>query len=540
MSQSSNGRPGPLLRIGIPLVILGAAGYFGWVKFVQPIIQEKYKEKALNSSTSLSGKKFKKIIKIAGDPWSGYSTFRNEPRLAEELAKSEIGIDYIDDEKYYDQYERMKALADGEIDIALTTVDAFLQHGAKNKKDGIYPGVILWNIDESNGGDAIFLQKGKSSFDEVKRSDRVCYSTGTPSEHLWDFASLSFSALEDLSTDNGVVAKDCWEKLKQGKVQVAVLWQPFTALAEKEGFPKVFATGGQADDVIIDVLVANRDFVIQERETLQQLASAYFKVIGNYGNDPAAHAQFITADCGADCGGETKLGEAVLSGIDFLNYEENACLWWGQCGTPAKMMERITKTGRLLVAKNKVSASDLPNASNILNDSFLVAIKSRLEEKARLAAEVAGKQTEVRAPKLSVKEKTYSYNAEKAKHDTTADVGTLKLPNIYFGDGKWSLDANGRSIVVGIAEQLKGFPALCVRVYGHTSSSGNAALNKRLSEARAKAIVQVLHEIDSKAFPDSRFDVRGFGSERLVLKNGAEDADASRRTEFRLFNCGDR
>lgn len=541
MADSGTGRPGPALMFGVPLIILGAAGFFGWTKLVKPALEARQEQKTqaeLNKSTSLSGKTRRgKMLKIAGDPWSGYSTFRDEPRLTEELARRDVGLDYQTDEKFFDQNERMKALADGTIDLAVTTVDAFLQHGAKHKKDGLYPGVILWNIDESAGGDAIFLEKGKKSFDDVKPTDKVCFATGTPSEHLWDFASLSFTAIENLKTDNGVVAKDCWEKLKAGKVQVAVLWQPFTAIAEKDGYPKVFATGGQADDVIVDVLVASRNFVINDKATLQALANDYFKVIDGYVKDPDAHAQFITKDCGTDCGGDTKLGRAVLDGIDFLTYEENACLWWGQCGTPNKMLTRLQKTGRLVAAKGKISSAELPDPSTVLNDSFLVAMKAQLDQKAKLAAEVAGQNTPAAGPKLDVKEKTYQYAADTTKNQQAADVGTLRLPNIYFSEGKSEMDANARSVVDGIADRLKSFPALCVRVYGHTNSTGNPEANRRLSQQRAESIVNYLKSTDGLSFPSARFDVRGFGSDRPIMNGAIEDKDQSRRTEFKLFNC---
>ncbi len=541
-SSSSGGRPGPILTVGVPLAILAAGGYFGYTLLVAPALETKKADAAraeLSESTSVSGKKYDKIIKVAGDPWSGYSTFRGEPRLAAALGRSGIGIEYVDDEALYEQGARMQALASGQIDLALTTVDAFLQHGAKAKKDGLYPGVVLWNIDESSGGDAIFLAKDRAGFDSVKPSDKVCYATGTPSEHLWDFASLSFSNLGDrLATDNGVVAGDCWKKLQSGAVQVAVLWQPFTAIAEKEGYPKVFATGGQADDVIVDVLVGNRQYVVREKATLAKLAKAYFDTIDGYLKEPEAHAKFITADCGADCAGNASLGSAVLSGIDFLSFEENMCLWWGQCGTPTKMIERITKTGRLLAAKGKLDASALPTPASILNDSFLVGLRTEREASTKLAAEVAGKETEIKPPTLEAKEKVYAYAAAEAKAKPDADVGTLSLPNIYFPEGRATLDPNAKSVVAGIADRLKSFPALCVRVYGHTSSSGNPDNNRRLSQDRAAAIVNELKAVDAEAFPGARFDARGFGSSVPILKNGAEDLDASRRTEFKLFNCG--
>jgi outer membrane protein OmpA-like peptidoglycan-associated protein len=538
MAGDSKGRPGPALRFGVPLILVVAASYFAYVWLIKPALDEK-KQDDIDKTTSVTGKTYGTMIRVAGDPWSGYSTFRGEPRLAAELGKEDIGITYVDDEKLYDQGERMKALSKGEIDLAVTTIDAFLQHGHKHGKGGVYPGVIVWNIDESNGGDAIFLEKGKKSFDDVKSTDKVCYSAGTPSEHLWDFASLSFAALENLPSDPGVVAKDCWDKLKAGKVQIAVLWQPFTAIAEKQGYPKVFATGGQADDVIIDVVVANRDYLLKHKDTLVKLARAYFKVIDGYDKDSAAHAKFITADCGPDCGGDEKLGTAVLEGIDFLTYEENACLWWGLCGKPTKMIERIQKTGRLLSAKGKVGAEALPEPDSILNDSFLVSLKKEMDERAKLAGDVAGDKTDVKPAMPKVDEKQYEYDAATAKNEKGVDVGTLKLPSIYFAEGSFVLDENAKSVVETVADKLKSFPALCVRVYGHTNSVGSPASNKALSQSRAQSIVDHLKALDGIAFPNSRFDVRGFGSEQPVVgPEGREDLKASRRTEFKLFRCG--
>jgi outer membrane protein OmpA-like peptidoglycan-associated protein len=485
-----------------------------------------------------TGTRMHKTIRIAGDPWSGYSTFRGEPRLKAELAKDGIAIDYVDDPAMYDQDARMAALASGKIDACVTTIDAFLRHGANHKVGNLLPGIIAWNIDESNGGDAIFLAKGRNGFDSVQPTDKVCYSTGTPSEHLWDFASLSFANLGDkLATDNGVVASDCWKKLVEGKVQVAVLWQPSTAIALKAGYPKAFATGGQADDVIIDVFVVGRAFFKAEPELLQRFTQAYFDVIDAYQKLPDEHAKFITQDCGADCAEDPSLGSAVLEGIDFLTFEENMCLWWGHCGAPAKMEQRIKKTARLLTAKGKLGATESPDPATILDDRLLARMKKQREESAKLAAEVVGQATEIHAPKLEAHEKIYSYSASSAAGRADAEVGTLRLPNVYFPEGHAELDQNASSIVSMIADQLRAFPALCVGVYGHTNSSGDPGANQRLSEARALAIVNFLGALDGVAFPRSRFDVKGLGAAALVVRANREDLAASRRTEFKLFNC---
>ncbi len=536
--KKPRGRPGPALTIGIPVVAAAALAVLAYKHFASA----SNTESAPSSDTAASAPEPEGpvTVKVAADPWSGYSTFRGEPRLKAALAKDQITVQYLDDEKYYDQNERMRALGEGEIDMALTTLDAFLQHGVKHEKDGLYPGVIVFGIDESAGGDAIFLSKGKKSFDEVKPSDKVCYAEGTPSEHLWDFASLTFAGLDSgLAKDLGVVAEDCWKKLQAGQVQVGVLWQPFTALAEKAGYPKVFATGGQADDVILDIAVANRQFIAKHHGTMQKIAAAYFQTIDSYQRDTAAHGAFITSDCGPDCAGDAALGGAVLSGIDFLTIEENLCLWFGQCGKPNKLIPRVSKTGKLLIAKGKLKAQELPDAKSIIDDSFVVALKGEREAKAQLAAEVAGPDAKQGAVQALVAEET-SYDYMVPGAEATANVtgiGTLKLPSVYFPEGSYLLDENGRSVIAAIADKLKSFPAMCVRVAGYTNSKGDPAANRKLSKLRAMVITQELTRLDAQAFPPNRFVVKGMGAAAPVLSDGTEDLKASRRTEFTLFDC---
>lgn len=533
--KKKRGRPGPVLRFGVPVLLALGAAFVGYQQLTQgpgaPQAAQAAEREVVTGPVT---------IRVAGDPWSGYSTFRGEPRLKEALAKEDITLAYLDDEKYYDQNERMRALGAGELDVALTTLDAFLQHGAKHRQGKEYPGVILFGIDESAGGDAIFLAKGRKSFDEVTASDKVCFAEGTPSEHLWDFASLSFAALENgLEKRVGLVAEDCWKKLQAEEVQIAVLWQPFTAVAEKAGYAKVFATGGQADDVILDIVVANRSFMQKQRGALQRLTVAYFNTIAGYQNDVDAHAAFVTSDCGPDCAGDKTLGRAVLSGIDFLTAEENLCLWFGQCGKPNKLEPRIGKTGKLLIAKGKLSAEQLPDPVSIIDDSFVMALKTERERRAQLAAEVAGPDaTGAAEPAAAVEETRYQYLVPGAE-DAAAGVGigTLRLPSVFFSEGSYQLDANAQNVVAVIADKLRSFPAMCVRVTGYTNSKGDPAANKQLSKLRALVITQELTRLDPLAFPANRFVVKGKGAEQPVLTAGNEDSRASRRTEFTLFEC---
>jgi outer membrane protein OmpA-like peptidoglycan-associated protein len=535
-TSKKRGRPGPAITIGIPAALAAFAGSWGYASFKDsdarvesPVVPIPAAPAAVAEATT---------FKVAADPWSGYSTFRSEPRFAAALAKDNISLEYLNEEKYYDQNERLRALAAGEIDLALTTLDAFLQFGAKHLQDGRYPGAIIFGIDESAGGDAIFLSRAQKSFDDVKPTDTVCFAAGTPSEHLWDFASLSFSALNaDLPRDTGVVAKDCWEKLEKGAVQVAVLWQPYTALAEKAGYPKVFSTGGQADDLIVDVAVASRAVIDKRGPALQRLVAAYFKTIDGYSRDRATHSTFITSDCGADCAADPALGSAVLEGIDFLGLQENLCLWFGLCDKPGKLAPRVGKTARLLVAKEKLDQSLVPDPQSIIEPQFLAALKEEQLGATRLARSIVGPDSQQEPePAFQAKDPEYDYTVPGAE---SAPVGKLRMPNVAFPEASYMLTPEARQTISIIAETLRSFPALCVRIAGHTNSTGDAQANRTLSRLRAMSIGAQLTRLDPKAFPKERFDIQGHGSERPILAGGQEDKVASRRTEFTLYTCGE-
>lgn len=58
-----------------------------------------------------------------------------------------------------------------------------------------------------------------------------------------------------------------------------------------------------------------------------------------------------------------------------------------------------------------------------------------------------------------------------------------------------------------------------------------------MSKLRALVITQHLTALDLGAFPTNRFVVQGLGADAPVMASGNEDARASRRTQFTLFDC---
>lgn len=77
----------------------------------------------------------------------------------------------------------------------------------------------------------------------------------------------------------------------------------------------------------------------------------------------------------------------------------------------------------------------------------------------------------------------------------------------------------------------------CLEVIGHTSATGPAAVNQRLSELRAETIRRRL--TDTQKGLGSRIVASGAGSSKLLIGTGKDDASDAldRRVEFKVLKC---
>ncbi|TXH95318.1 MAG: OmpA family protein, partial [Pseudorhodobacter sp.] len=77
----------------------------------------------------------------------------------------------------------------------------------------------------------------------------------------------------------------------------------------------------------------------------------------------------------------------------------------------------------------------------------------------------------------------------------------------------------------------------CMKVVGHTSRTGSASVNERLSLRRAEAVSKLLEGRDRSL--RARLSVGGVGSREALIGLGTDDQrDAlDRRVEFRVVDC---
>jgi OOP family OmpA-OmpF porin len=89
--------------------------------------------------------------------------------------------------------------------------------------------------------------------------------------------------------------------------------------------------------------------------------------------------------------------------------------------------------------------------------------------------------------------------------------------NVEFASGKAEVQGLYRAQLQELADFLKSHPNTTAVIEGHTDSSGSAALNKKLSQARAEAVKNYL--IKEFSIESRRLSASGFGSEKPIAGN---------------------
>ncbi len=110
---------------------------------------------------------------------------------------------------------------------------------------------------------------------------------------------------------------------------------------------------------------------------------------------------------------------------------------------------------------------------------------------------------------------------------------TITLENIFFEFDKSALLPASKSELEKLVDIMTDYPHLSIEIGGHTDNIGSEAYNQKLSEARAKSVVDFL--LDKKVNP-IRVTYKGYGSVKPITSNATEEGQAiNRRVEFTVM-----
>ena len=428
-------------------------------------------------------------LTLLGDTFSGYSTFRNSEFQAA-LAEFGIGLRYVDE---FDQAKRAASLRQGKADLLVTTLDQFLQQQPQ--------GQIVGMLDRTIGADAVVLNtqkypnlKSLQDLGQLIQQARdqgqtlgIAFAGDTPSEYLAMILDIRFDgfALADFEQIRVADASDAWELMQDPdqNVAIAVLWEPYVTQARQLGYTVVLSSN-DAQDSIIDVIVASDDLLQSKLEEISQFLEAYYQRIDANMQD----ASQLLVQIAEDGGLSPTDAEAVLQGIDFFTAAE-AQNWM----VNNTLKRRIEAISAVLVRSGRLE--QIPqNPENLFTNQYLTT--------AALNTQLLIDQVRADNPELALRLDGSDVQAVAAIPQVTAseiqaaeDIGDLDVQgNVEFTTGSTQLTAIGQQTLEGLVKEIQEFnpQTVAVRVIGHTSQTGGAALNQSISQQRAQVVVDYL------------------------------------------------
>ncbi|WP_149243375.1 sodium-translocating pyrophosphatase [Dyadobacter sp. 32] len=113
------------------------------------------------------------------------------------------------------------------------------------------------------------------------------------------------------------------------------------------------------------------------------------------------------------------------------------------------------------------------------------------------------------------------------KSDAQADKETwFDFDRLLFETGSSNLKPESQDQLENVAQILKAYPGVSVKLGGYTDNTGDAAANQKLSSDRAQSVKKSLADLGVDA---ARLESEGYGEEHPVASNDTEEGRAQNR-----------
>jgi len=479
--------------------------------FVVGMIAYKFMDDAALTAATDSAN-VKHTVNIGVDNWAGYSILcsKETRRLA---LNDGVLIKCEDDQADYPL--RMQRLLDGELEMAVATVDGYVLAGEDIK----YGATIAFVIDESQGGDVIVARRDVAeNTDDLKgkKGLRIAYTPDSPSQTLATAWSSHFDvpindpALFTIVEASG--SKNAAQKLENNEVDVAVVWEPDASrILENPNFVKLLGSES-TKNLIVDVLLISQRFATSNSEVVQTVTDAYFVALEYYKARPEDFNSAISSYTGVK--DDDKI-EALKQGINWIDLPHNATDWLGishgSVSAQRQLYDTIESTIRLYINSGDLTNNPLPGEdpfriinSTAFNSTFQRGMDGSLGVLFQALTQVTDTSVTRKFKKLSPGRWTKLH-----------EVGSLKLQPITFSRGVAELNPPDQVSFRSLVEMLETYPHYRIRIEGHTGWTRNPteiskAASMDLSKAQALSASKFL--MDKYGIHRNRIYTIGLGS----------------------------
>ena len=464
-----------------------------------------------------------RAVRVAISQWPGHMALlvgagglKTQPGSIAAAEGLELEIQFIEDAP-----TKNAALSNGEVDFVWQTVDELPISLGTYRSAGVDVRAFM-QIDWSRGGDACVASKDVLTVESVygRKSAMLMFSPDhTVFEFMINNSRLTQEQVAEIrrstkfSPDDPTFARTLF---KQGKVDVACLWEPDVTLAleERPGSHRLFSTA-DATELVADVLLARQEFLEAEPALAEKLARVWFKAVERANLDRAAAATLISTVASRF---RDELGyDKTLKALNWARWTElpDNVRFFGLDGSVAAF-DRVYNQADSIWVNYPQAAIEARFAPAVLKND--TAMRSLWLAAGKPAAPSAG-----------------DFNPAIANRGAALFT---KAVSINFPIGDSQLSAEAMAVVnQQILPQLEMAGGMSVRVEGNTDGIGERIANQALSEKRAAAIVEYLV---TRGVPRTRLVARGNGWSKPVAMNSTAEGRAKNRRTDVLFIRGSR
>lgn len=418
-----------------------------------------------------------------------------------------------------DPVAMMNEFAANRIDLAWNTMDGAATTLGGLKKGGT-PARILFQVDYSQGGDAVIARPGINRFEDLA-GKTVALIPLSPSDTLLRYGVLnsSMSATQKKSLLNNKISQDLpsavLSTFSAGKADAIVTWEPniTTALNEVKGSKVIFSTETAAN-LIGDCFLAKDEFIRDNGDLIKAFIKGWFDGAFEANND-ISHSVEVMMQSFPDF---KSIGEKgcrdTFSKVKLTSLADNAKTFGLDGGTP--LFDTIYNQANSFYVD---AVQDQLSPREAKDDRFLRAI---FDEQAPEARKVTP------AEEFPVSKEQRDVAKTKAPQFT-------KPLSIQFATGDATLSASAKKLLSDeVIPILKTASNAVLRIEGNTDNVGNYDSNVALSQRRANAVVQYLV---NRGYNADRLIPVGNGPSKKVASNDtAEGRQKNRRTDVMVIS----
>ena len=251
-------------------------------------------------------------IKIAHAIWAGYGpafVAQEKGFFAQEgVEVTMINID--------DRDAAFAALADGDVDAVLNTLDALVRETLESSDR--YVAVLA--LDESLGGDGIVAHEDIRSIADLEGRMVGVDASGTVSEFYLNVLLKEAGLSQDDIEVVALSAEDAGNAFVLGDIDVAVTWEPWLSLARAAEHGHLLADSSDHPGLIVDVLTSSPSVLEERLPDLKAFARAWAAAVAYVEAHPEQTNRIMAKNVGGWLQDPAVFAE-ILEGIRFYDAE---------------------------------------------------------------------------------------------------------------------------------------------------------------------------------------------------------------------------